>query len=284
LNFVKYCSLIVRISRTHVFLCLFLMLLISICLVGCSDEVRLPSTKQLAEFENAGPLGFNTDTASLSNVTTSSRAYRVMPGEVLELTMPTILQVVTKEKSDDPKTVAQSMYRVSEKGTITLSVVGEVEVAGKTLAQIESAIVNAYYPKYASIRPSIFARLVERIEPPLFSVLGLVNKPGNFPYPPDAQYNLMQALGFAGGLDRASEPRYATIYRLKTDGTIISAIFQVVNAGNDSMLTNAMNIRIKPGDIVDVEHTPRTRTNEFLKGVFRISIGSYFNLNDVWDD
>ncbi|MFC1633547.1 SLBB domain-containing protein, partial [Planctomycetota bacterium] len=126
--------------------------------------------------------------------------------------------------------------------------------------------------------------IVERLQLPLFSVVGLVNKPGNFPYPPDAQYNLMQALAFAGGLDRSTEPRYATIYRLRPDNTIVSAIFEVVNIGNGTRLTEALNTRIKAGDIIAVEHTPRTRTKLFLDTVFRINIGTYWRMNDAWDD
>ena len=122
--------------------------------------------------------------------------------------------------------------------------------------------------------------IVERLEQPLFTVLGLVTRPGNFPYPPDVRYNLMQAVGFAGGLNQAAEPRYATIYRLKPDGTIASAIFKVVDG---SRLTGALNTLVKPGDIVAVEHTPRTRTKLFLDRVFRINFGIYAPI-DVFDD
>jgi protein involved in polysaccharide export with SLBB domain len=126
--------------------------------------------------------------------------------------------------------------------------------------------------------------IVERLAQPLFSVVGLVNSAGNFPYPPNVRYNLMQALAFAGGLNPAAEPRYATVYRLKPDGSIIHATFELVKAGNSSHLTDALNVQIKPGDIVSVEHTPRTRTNVFLDRVFRINMGTYFSLNEVWDD
>ncbi len=124
--------------------------------------------------------------------------------------------------------------------------------------------------------------VVEKLELPLFSVLGLVNKPGNFEYPPDAHYSLMQAIAFANGLDRASDPRYATIYRLKSDGTIVHACFQVVKVKKRWKLTAAMNAQIKPGDIIIVEQTPRTRANIFFDRVFRVNLGTYFNLNDAW--
>jgi len=125
--------------------------------------------------------------------------------------------------------------------------------------------------------------IVERMELPLFSVIGLVSRPGNFPYPPDVRYNLMQALAFAGGFNLAADPRYASVYRLKPDGTIASAIFKLVNVGKGLQFTDSLNVHIKPGDIVAVEHTPRTRTKLFLDSVFRINIGTYFRPEDIWD-
>jgi hypothetical protein len=119
---------------------------------------------------------------------------------------------------------------------------------------------------------------VEPLEIPLFTVVGLVNKPGNFPYPPNVRYNLMQAIAFAGGLDRVAEPRYATVYRLKEDGSIVSASFQIARIKNSLQLTDALNIPIKPGDIVAVEDTLRTRTNEFLKRIFNVNFGAYVPL------
>ena len=119
--------------------------------------------------------------------------------------------------------------------------------------------------------------IVERLQPPLFTVMGLVNNPGNFPYSPDVRYTLMQTMGFAGGLNQIAEPRYATIYRLKRDGTCVSATFPIKGK---SKLADASNTLIKPGDIIAVEHTLRTRTALFLDRAFRINIGTYWRLND----
>jgi len=569
-NFVKCSSIIAHISKTHIVFYLFLTLLLSICLVGCSDRVTLPSAAQLMEFENAGPVHPSVDMDRLVRAKIGGGAYRVVPGDVLELTMPTILQAVTAEEPKIFERVTPYVCRVSERGTITLPIVGEIEAAEKSLAEIESAIIDAYYPKYAVTRPSVFARIleyktakisitgavvepgiyelrsdrmslvallmeaggiinkgaalirithsdetvlnnvktseerlektteqtieqsikpketmlavpsarypasneievqltfeqptlsnttgrldiikhdgttllteqlditsetereallrklaqkesristgkvnqrlcalaemlkpgsgicnsgnrttdnimnpnaelnmaqillaggfadeninsntepnwsdseqnstidealykqlvekyqelidtfgqeksenrkkaesgklkkqeslvlpvkglnipfadvalqdgdsvtVEQFEQPLFTVIGLVNRPDNFPYPPDAQYNLMQALGFAGGLDKTAEPRYATVYRLKPDRTVVRAVFKIVE---DSHLTNALSTLIKPGDIIAVEHTPRTRTNLFLYSLFRINLGIYTPF-DVFD-
>lgn len=559
MNFVAYWCFVARSLKTQILSDFLSIILLSTCLVGCGDQVRLPSGQQLAEFETAGPSSPAVDMDRLVKAKIARGSYRVVPGEVLELTMPTILQIVTASEpaySDRIAPIAPYVCRVSETGTITLPVVGEIKAAGKTLAEIESAVINAYYPKYAVTRPSVFARVleyktakvsitgavqkpgiyslrsdqmslvslvmeaggivvmkaggivdegaslirithtnetmppetieaepdepteekiketmketlgeiieqaieqasesnetkapsttiypesklvearlsftpqapsstvgrltikygetvllveyldvaskiqrqalleklaqkrvpvstiqierrlcalaerlkpgscardikaeqnarvevnihtlkqtaasdealeklkaalekleqekikeraatipnqnkqiepiilpvkglnipfadvavnegdsvvVERLQMPLFSVIGLVEKPGNFPYPPDVQYNLMQAIAFAGGLDRDLEPRYATVYRLKADGTIASAPFEIIDVKNISHLTEALNVPIKPGDIVAVEHTPRTRTNLLLQKIFSnyIHVGAY---------
>ena len=544
MNSVKCKHFCVRILKVYLVTPIFLILLLfSIYLVGCSDQVTLPSVWQLNEFENAGPVGLSVDVDRLVKAKIGGGPYRIIQGEVLELTMPAILQAVTKNEYIEGEKYVPYMCRVSDSGTIALPLVGELKVTGMTLAQIETVIIDMYYPKYAVTRPSVFAQvieyntaevsisgavnqpgiyslrndqrslvallmeaggivdegaaviriihrntsqnnlvesavevtkniprhdikenrekvfkpalyytpsnqievhivfeqstssdttgkltalsddkvlladkldisseiersvflkrlvdrepristaeverklcalvkklepghgiydskyktadiniysnvefntsyprqnlntdtaiskelseiasllndrkdqgsyisdnspqepeiivlpvkglnipfadivlhdgdsvIVERLQLPLFSVLGLVNKPGNFQYPPDVKYSLMQALAFAGGLDPTTEPRYATIYRLKPDGTIVHAIFQVANVKDRTKLTEAMNTLIKPGDIIAVEHTPRTRTKLFLDRVFRINIGTYLRLEDAWDD
>ncbi len=457
MNFVSSSCFSVRILKNHVFLALFLSILLSIYLVGCGDQVRLPSAERLAEFQNAGPVPPTVDLDRLVRARTGLGPYRVVPGDVLELQIPSVLQVVTAKLPGPPEISKPYLCRVYDEGTIIVPVIGWVQAAGRTLAQIEAVIINAYYPRYSVTRPSVVARVaeyktarvsitgavedpgiyelrtdqmslvslimtaggivddgaaririihpheaspdnkgpsgcsfkkaigetrqpvtgdfrqqaikkadepeesadeninsstelngsdskrnsisdealekevlelletvrslkgqktagsgrrknpeslvlpvkglnipfadialrdgdsveVERLELPLVTVMGLVNKPGNFPYPPDVQYSLMQALAFAGGFDQAAEPCYTTVYRQKADRTIVSATFKVVNG---SKLTDASSLLIKPGDIVAVEHTSRTRTNLFLNRVFRINFGVYAPLRVLDSD
>lgn len=59
------------------------------------------------------------------------------------------------------------------------------------------------------------------VEPPReqsVTIVGLVARPGNMPYPPGAHYTLIQALAFAGGLDLMADPRFVSVYRLAPDG------------------------------------------------------------------
>jgi protein involved in polysaccharide export with SLBB domain len=280
LNFVKYNSLKVRLSGRQLLFYFLIVMLLSLNFAGCSDNVRPSSEKQLAQFENAGPVHPTEGMDRLLKSATRKGSYRVMPGEVLELTMPSILRVVTAEEENEIKEIAPYMCRVNQRGTITLPVVGEIEVAGRTLSQIETAVINAYYPKYAVNRPSVYVRLVERVEQLPFTVIGLVNRQGTYPYPSDVQYNIMQAIGMAGGLELDLDPRYAVVYRLQPDGNIVNATFRIENGPG---FADALNSHIKPGDIVAVEHTPRTRTNAFLNKVFRVTAGVYLRPDDLWD-
>jgi len=508
------------------------VLLLAVCTGGCGDNVHLPTAQELIEFESASPIAPSIDKDRMVRAKIGGGPYRVMTGDALELTMPAVVRFISAKEMDINTTVTPYISRVNPGGNITLPIVGNIEAAGRTLPEIESDIIDAYYPKHVVTRPSVFARvldyktfkvsisgavttpgiyslrsdqmslvallmeaggivdegaaliriihsdqamsnnedavtktaeqtfrhtdgqgimlpakpaadqivaneeeipeffrhaysssaigalatrqgneslpteqrlannfqrpllvdrlapnkqlvltahneeglfspakpleydynksnlrnisavansnlesnthnlrlnakvdgafgqdaarisvsnrslrsqritdtsgfrksesivlpvkglnipfadvelqdgdsvIVERLQPPLFTVMELVNRPGNFPYPPDVQYTLMQAIGFAGGLNPVAEPRYATIYRLKRDGTCISATFPLKDK---SKMINALNTLIKPGDIIAVEHTPRTRTALFFDRTFRLTIGTYWRLND----
>lgn len=442
MNLPRYKSFVERSSKIQTLFILILLILLSVCLAGCGDNVHPPSAQQLIEFENAGPFPPSIDTDRMVRAKIGEGPYRAVAGDALELTMPAVVRFITAKEFGGNNTVMPYISRVNESGNITLPIVGDIEAAGRTLPRIESDIIEAYYPKHVVTRPSVFARvldyrtakvsiagavrtpgiyslrsdqmslvallmeaggiidegaaliriihsdqampnseavlktavqslkhpanlnkilpaklaagtltnsnrgtqthylrlsakadevfgqdaaqisapskilraqriteaggprksdslvlpikgfnipfadielqdgdsvIVERLQPPLFTVMGLVNNPGNFPYSPDVRYTLMQTMGFAGGLNQIAEPRYATIYRLKRDGTCVSATFPIKGK---SKLADASNTLIKPGDIIAVEHTPRTRTALFLDRAFRINIGTYWRLND----
>jgi protein involved in polysaccharide export with SLBB domain len=122
--------------------------------------------------------------------------------------------------------------------------------------------------------------IVERIKPQTVSVMGLVARPGSFPYPPDVHYTLAEALALAGGLDMVAEPRFVTVYRLRHNGSIASATFEFARNSTQEHLTEALAVRVRPGDVISVEHTPRTRTNVFLDRVIRVSLGVYATPGD----
>jgi len=115
---------------------------------------------------------------------------------------------------------------------------------------------------------------VEPLAPETFTVVGLVNKPGAFPYPPNTRYNLMQALAFAGGVDPIADPRYVRVYRQGPDGELVDASFPL----QGKSLVGAPAITLKPGDIVAVEQTARTHLNLLLSQILsvRAAVGATY--------
>jgi len=364
----------------------------AICLAGCGDQVREPSEDQLAAFERAGVAESAVDMDRVRKAQLCTGPYRIVAGDVLEFTMPALLQAITASELQDAQVRERSdrpfVCRVAPKGTIVLPAVGELGVVGQSLAEVEEGVANAYR-RFIVLRPSIFVRVlehrtskvyiagavqkpgvytlrsdqmtlvsllteaggiseagaavirvvrsedqntsgegrtpnrageapdsthpaalparepatvlpvvglntpfrdvaleegdtvvVEQIQVPLFSVLGLVSRPGNFPYPPTAEYNLSQAIAFAGGLDPVADPRYVTIYRLGGNGAIVRVPLRLIEKNE---LTDALGTAIRPGDVVAVEHTPRTRMNTAIHNLLRINTGVYVTGNDLWD-
>ena len=256
--------------------------LLALHLSGCGRALSGP--EQVEKFERAGLIEAQRNIPASRQPSNHVGPYRVTPGDILEFQMPAVLRVISSDLPEWLKPVygredvESYLARVSPEGNITLPIVGEIFVADKTLAQIEASVVDSYYPKYVVNSPMIVCEVKkyrnehERI----FTVMGLVNKSNAFPYPPDVQYNLMEALAYAGGLDMVADPRYVQIFRQDADGEIVSASFSV----RKKSLKDTYAVAIKPGDVVYVGHTARTRMNKFMSDVFHITIGSNTSLTD----
>jgi protein involved in polysaccharide export with SLBB domain len=250
-------------------------------LAGCDPKLSTP--EQINRFEMAGPLSNDGNVVGLGGIRQNG-PYRVIPGDILEFQMPAVLRVVSSEFTEwlkplyGRKDYEPYLVRISDDGFITLPIIGQLSVAGKTLSEIEALVLDAYYPKYVVNQPMIVCEVAkyQRENERVFTVLGLVNKPDAFPYPPDVQYNLMEALAFAGGLNMTADPRYLKIYRQDDSGEILSATFGI----DSKSFIDAYGVMIKPGDVVYVDHTLRTRMNQFLADVFDLRFGTYADIRD----
>jgi len=114
---------------------------------------------------------------------------------------------------------------------------------------------------------------VKRLNPAVFTVIGLAKNDGVFPYPPEIEYNLMQAIGFAGGVDLIADPRFVTVYRQDAKGEIVSAVFRIDN----KFMAKSCNVKIKPGDVISIDVTPRTRRNVLLNQIVRLNFGVFIS-------
>lgn len=118
---------------------------------------------------------------------------------------------------------------------------------------------------------------VERWEPELFTVVGLVEKPGAYEYPPGGWYNLMQALAIAGGIDRIANPPYATVFRQTASGQIVAATFPITGHA----AVDAVERSIKPGDVISVDHTIGSWSRSLIASVFRAQVNFFVDPLDA---
>jgi polysaccharide export outer membrane protein len=111
--------------------------------------------------------------------------------------------------------------------------------------------------------------VVEAMEERGVSVVGLVKSPGTYPLAAKGRVTVMDALAFAGGVNDIADPQYARVYRQDGDGALVSKLIKL----SGSSAVGASDTRLKPGDIVVVEQTPRTRTRLILAQIIKMGVG-----------
>ncbi len=267
---------VLRRQISHLFVktglsCLLIMSLFS---SGCGPVAS--THEQIEGFNELNQVVFITDANSATAATSQTSIYRVVPGDVLEFKMPTILSAKSADLSDLVKNVAPFLSRVSDTGTVTLPVVGELRVAGMAVYEVENAVVAAYYPEYVRNRPTVVCKVSEHISKKQFTVMGLVNKPGVFKHPPEARYSVVDALAYAGGLRLVADPEYVTIYRRDAYGQVKAVTVKI----NRKSMAEISKLMIRPGDVIVAEMTARERANMVLANVFYVRAGMDLDLDD----
>src|SRR5882672_4751113 len=88
--------------------------------------------------------------------------------------------------------------RISERGTITFPLIGEVSLAGLTPARAEARIAEHLVKGKFLVKPQVNLNLVQ-VRSRQVSVLGQVVRPGRYPLD-DTSSNLTDILALAGGI------------------------------------------------------------------------------------
>jgi len=122
--------------------------------------------------------------------------YRVGPLDLLEIS---VFQV-----PDLSKTV-----KVSASGEIGMPLIGTVQAAGKTVAELETEIKTKLEAKYLqSAQVSVF---VKEANSQQVTVDGAVNTPGKVTL--DGPTTLLQTIAMSGGLTKEASPRGIVVFR-----------------------------------------------------------------------
>jgi polysaccharide export outer membrane protein len=90
--------------------------------------------------------------------------------------------------------------------------------------------------------------------------LGLVTKPGEFPFPPNQELRVLDALAIAGGCSSPVAEKVLVIRHLPNhkEPVKIAVSIQAAKSGQE-------NITLAPDDTVMVEQTPETVVLDLLK-------------------
>jgi len=110
--------------------------------------------------------------------------------------------------------------------------------------------------------------VLKREIPPV-SVIGLVQKPGEFEYPANRPLYLLDAIALAGGVSSPVADKVLVLRRPagKKDPASIEISIQAAKHQRE-------NIELQPGDTVSVERTPATVVVDSLQTFFRVGFTS----------
>ena len=106
----------------------------------------------------------------------------------------------------------ESKVRISRNGTITLPLIGEVRIGGKTPQQAARTISDALAKGYL-INPQVTLNVLN-FATYRVTVLGQVQKPGSYDFPNRERLTLLEAIGLAGGYTRGADPSRVLIKRV----------------------------------------------------------------------
>jgi polysaccharide export outer membrane protein len=137
--------------------------------------------------------------------------------------------------------------RMSAEGKISLPLVSEVDLKGKTIAQAQR-IIHDLYDRDFLVNPQINLTVLEYNKVDVL-VLGAVNSPGPITLPPDRPLNLLDAVARAGSFNRLADRKRVRLTRETEDHKTIA---RTINA-DDLMQSNSSNQEIlQKGDVIYV--------------------------------
>jgi polysaccharide export outer membrane protein len=155
--------------------------------------------------------------------------------------------------------------RVSEAGSLTFPLLGEVQVGGLTTQQAEKKI-GGLLEKGGYLKKAQVNLLITTLASQQVSVLGQVNRPGR--YPVEGKRKVLDLLAIAGGAN-AEGSDMVTLVRTR-NGTTTRETIDIVDMVRKGELNR--DYEVAGGDVIFVERAPRAYiTGEVQRpGPFRI--------------
>jgi polysaccharide export outer membrane protein len=144
----------------------------------------------------------------------------------------------------------------------------ETTTPGPSVVMVSLAAAASGMQKAPALRDGDVVYVAKRTLPPIH-VLGLVTKPGEFPFPPSQELRVLDALAVAGGCSSPVAEKVLVIRHLpnRKEPIQIAVSIQAAKSGQD-------NITLAPDDTVMVEQTPETVMVDIMKSFIHFTFGT----------
>ncbi|MFZ2325009.1 MAG: polysaccharide biosynthesis/export family protein [Ignavibacteriaceae bacterium] len=137
--------------------------------------------------------------------------------------------------------------RITQEYTITLPLIGTIDLRNKTVRQAEE-IIRSLYDKDYLVNPQINLTVLEYTQRTV-KVIGAVNQPGAIVFPPEQKMGLLEAIARAGGFSRVAERRKVRLTRTLEDGKTEN---YVINTDEMIQGASAEQWLLTKGDVIFV--------------------------------
>jgi len=159
-----------------------------------------------------------------------------------------------------PEPVIERELTVRPDGRVSMDLIGDVEVRGRTVEDVRLEIASRL--KEFIVQPDVTVQLI-RSESRTFYILGEVARPGAYPLVGDV--TALYALGMAGGPTRFASQDDARLVRPSSEGETIYAVhFEAMTQYG----YGATNYMLQPGDVVYVPPNAWARVGYALGVIF----------------
>jgi polysaccharide export outer membrane protein len=115
--------------------------------------------------------------------------------------------------------------RITQEYTITLPLIGTIDLHDKTVRQAEE-IIRALYDKDYLVNPQVNLAVLEYTQRTV-QVVGAVNNPGSVVFPPEQKMGLVEAIARAGGQSRIADLKRVQLTRTSAEGKTENFIINV---------------------------------------------------------
>lgn len=122
-----------------------------------------------------------------------------------------LLRIIVFQEPD-----LQRDVRITQEGSVSLPLIGTIDLQGKSVHQAES-ILRQLYDRDFLVNPQISITVLEYAQRTV-QVLGAVNAPGAIAFPSEQKMGLLEAVARAGGFSRLAERRRVRLTRTLADG------------------------------------------------------------------